>query len=187
MKLSPVVATLFSAFQVRHMFGEWIIWHSTSERLPPTNRVIVHVYPNDAISVSYRYECGPFVYKREKIGSYKLLEEKNAIDLTLENRPDKLLSCMGLGLGFIDIHDNGSNASPGRPFRMKLQLDLDPGKDNLFLSSENDKTCFHLVRSVRVDEPKIDIPLLRFVFTQILGNLVAQGLIEVMNEVKKIH
>jgi hypothetical protein len=171
------------------MFGEWIIWHSTSERLPPTNRVIVHVYPNDAISVSYRYECGPFVYKREKIGSYKLLEEKNEIDLTLNNRPDKLLSCMGLGVGFIGVYDNGSNTAPARPFRMRLRLDLDldPGKDNLFLSSQNDKTSFHLVRSVRVDEPKIDIPLARFVFTQILGNLVAQGLLGVMDEVKKIH
>lgn len=94
------------------------------------------------------------------------------LEISLINRPDRLLSVLGVGVEFLGVQGKADE----RDRTFTLGIDLNTGED-LFLSSP--RISFHLVRSVRVDEPSIDVPFGTLVSTQILGSLLAHLLVRV--------
>ena len=55
-------------------YGEWTLWHSTIPDLPD-NRVVVHIYPDNQLSLSYRFMRGPVVYHKSKVGTYRIFQD----------------------------------------------------------------------------------------------------------------
>jgi hypothetical protein len=165
------------AFQLKpRLYGEWILWHSTLYDIPETNRMVVRIYPNDNFLVSYRYRCGPLILNREKFGNYKCICDRSnkrncKLKLELYNKNDKLISCFGLGLQFLQLKTNDV------PIDQKYDLIMTcSGHDDIFLTTDSLKNnlSFHLIRSVRVIEPTVEVSLSSFIATQILGIIISQ-------------
>lgn len=154
------------------LYGEWIIWRSSSSKHTFLNRQIVSIYPNKKILVSYRYKKGPFLFCQEKQGLYTLKKKKlyhnYIISLHFYSKKNKLLSVYGVGTqDFFDDYFNTNLLNETINMNMYCI-----GSDDLYLSSYTDDINYHLIRSVRVNEPKIDVPISTLVFTQILSILI---------------
>jgi hypothetical protein len=150
------------------IYGEWIVWHSTQTH-EFMNREVVHLYPDNKISICHRYSKGPFVFHKEKVGQY-FIDDKGTfvkVNLNLNSYKDNLLSIYGVGTENFPVQE--------KPLNIRLCLKLYcVGTDDLYLSNPYTNHCFHLVKSVRINEPKIDVPLSTFIFTQILGLFFTQ-------------
>jgi len=173
------MASFTSVFQPKLLYGEWIIWHSTSPFLPYNNRVVVHIYPNEALTVSHRFSWGPLIYLREKVGSYTILEGTSGsghrIDIRLKSLPDRVISCMGIEFGFLGVEGKTDRR---KDLMGRFDVHMSRGCEDLFLSSSKN-VGFHLVRYIRVNEPgKADVPLGTFVMSQVLGSLIAHLFME---------
>lgn len=147
------------------LFGEWIVWYSTQQD-QLLNREIVHIYPDNKLLISHRYTKGPFVFHKEKFGEYKVYDkELSRVQLNIQKYKDTLISIYGVGINNInDVYID-----------MNVILNLNMyqvGNDDLYLFNKNRR--FHLVKSVRINEPKVDIPLSTFIFTQILSLIFTQ-------------
>jgi hypothetical protein len=134
--------------------------------------------------VSHRFSWGPFVYLREKVGTYSILESaaaamdtsatKNRIEIRLKSLPDRMLSCMGIEFGFMGLEGKTDRK---KDLAGRFDVHLSPGHEDLFLSSSMN-VGFHLVRYIRVNEPgDADVPLGSFVMSQVLGNIIAHFLV----------
>lgn len=160
----------------QRLYGEWIVWHSTNQEF--LNREVVHIYPNNKLVISYRYKKGPFLYHREKQGRYDIkIQDKESltttIDININGCKETLLSIYGVGIQDILGH------LKTREIKYDLiMMDMNihcVGPDDLYLSSKNNQeNDYHLIRSVRINEPKIDIPISTFIFTQIIGTIISQ-------------
>jgi hypothetical protein len=153
------------------LYGEWILWHSTFDTTTSpksTNRMVIHIYPHNKFTVSYRYTKGPIVYNRQKIGRYMntpLETTDSKVHLHLTSRTDHLISLCGLGLHCKTKQDKIDEA-----YEVSMTC---LGTDDIFLTdSNNSESAFHLVRSVRVVEPNIEVGLSSFLITQLLGIII---------------
>lgn len=149
--------------------------HSTCIRAPPSNRAVVHIYPDNQLVVSYRFRTGPFVYNRQKQGQYSLVEEKpdkQIVSCVFHKKSDQLLSLYGVGLNEFGVVTTKESTMEEKYKYLLTMHDV----ENIFLNQNYDDhvdtVYVHLVRSVRVNEPSIDVPFSTFVFTQILGIII---------------
>jgi hypothetical protein len=56
-----------------------------------------------------------------------------------------------------------------------------PGMDDIYLQSiKRNDDCFHIVRSVRINEPSVDIPISTFLITQIVGTILGHVINQVL-------
>lgn len=166
-----VLGHMAQAFELQsRLYGEWILWHSTFDTTTSpknTNRMVIHIYPHNKFTVSYRYANGPIVYNRHKIGTYRNALDTTAINVSLHlvSRTDHLVSVCGLGLYCKTRQDIIDEA-------YKLSMTC-LGTDDIFLTDfHNTESAFHLVRSVRVVEPNIEVGLSSFLITQLLGIVI---------------
>lgn len=158
-------------------YGEWTLWHSTIPDLPD-NRAVVHIYPDNQLSLKYRFTRGPVVYHKSKIGTYQLFhsdvddEEKRKVDVLFHHTEEVFLSVYGIGLQNFNIKTKKTTDKSQYSFSMTM-----PSTEDIYLQSiaRNDD-CFHIVRSVRINEPSVDIPISTFLITQIVGTLLGHAI-----------
>jgi len=168
---SCLVPMMITAFPTK-FFGEWVLWHSTNPNIPD-NRVIIHIYPDNLISLKYRFMRGPFVYHKSKIGNFEIIDntgDLQRVDVNFHHKEEKFLSVYGIGFQNMNIKTLKKNIN--HTFKLSATF---VGMDDIYLhshSSTDDDECFHIVRSVRVNEPAVDIPLSTFVITQIIGTIL---------------
>lgn len=164
-------------------YGEWTLWHSTVPSLPD-NRVVVHIYPDNHLTMKYRFTRGPFIFHKSKIGVYRILgeeeynyeDDKHKVDVLFHHTEEIFLSAYGIGLQNFNIKTKKKSVDSKFAFSMTLA-----GNDDIYLQSimRNDD-CFHIVRSVRINEPSIDIPISTFIITQIIGTILGHVINEVL-------
>jgi hypothetical protein len=161
----------------RRLYGEWIVWHSTNGNF--LNREVVHIYPNNQLMISYRYKKGPFLYHREKHGEYRIEKKRKSytkIYLQIHQCQETLLSIYGVGIQDMLDPMKTKNTHPYKTFKMNINMYC-VGPDDLYLfSTHREMNHYHLVRSVRINEPKIDIPISTFLFTQLISIVISQVL-----------
>lgn len=156
----------FLAESVQQFCGEWVVWHSSNNRKEENNHYIVHLYPNQQICISHKYDKGPFVFHHERKGTFTVhkrkKDDKYQTVIRFHSYRNHLLSIYGVGVGSFF----SSEYKKGDQIKTILNLyTMEP--NNLYLC--NDSECYHLVKSVRINEPQINVPISTFVFTQILG------------------
>lgn len=180
MKFTVVTATVAScAAFLPHtrLYGEWILWHSTFDGSHKNmNRMVIHIYPKNKFSVSYRYATGPVIYNRQKWGNYRYNDhsadddEDDDVSLTLHlnSRTDRLISICGVGLNILEWETRHDHIAEQYEVSMHCL-----GTDDILLTDAGDEnSLFHLVRSVRVVEPRVEVGLSSFVMTQLLGLVI---------------
>lgn len=159
-------------FMPSTLYGEWMLRHSTIPSIPG-NRVIVHIYPENQITLCYRFMKGPFVFHKSQTGNYDLTpshedDQQHDVDVCIHHTLETFLSAYGIGLQ--DMNIRTSEKTLDTTYKMHMTR---VGMDDLYLRSRsNDGTCFHLVRSVRINEPSVDIPIMTFLITNIIGTLI---------------
>jgi len=162
-------------------YGEWTLWHSTVPDLPD-NRVVIHIYPDNHLTMKYRFMKGPFVFHKSKIGIYNIFtsdddyEEKHHVDVLFHHTEEFFLSAYGIGLQNFNISTKKKRVNSRFKFSMTMA-----GTDDIYLQSiiRNDD-CFHIVRSVRINEPSVDIPISTFLITQIFGTILGHVINEIL-------
>lgn len=162
-------------------YGEWTLWHSTVPDLPD-NRAVIHIYPDNQLSLSYRFTRGPIVYHKCKVGTYKIfhddveLEDKRKVDVMFHHTEEVFLSVYGIGLQNFNIKTKKKMENRHFCFSMTMT-----STDDIYLQSimRNDD-CFHIVRSVRINEPSVDIPISTFLMTQIVGTILGHVINQVL-------
>jgi hypothetical protein len=163
-------------------YGEWTLWHSTVPDLPD-NRVVVHIYPDNQLSLSYRFMRGPVVYHKSKTGTYHMFQEdydkddeKRKVDVLFHHTEEIFLSVYGMGLQNFNIKTKKKSIKTKYSFSMTM-----PDTDDIYLQSivRNDD-CFHMIRSVRINEPSVDIPISTFLITQVLGTILGHVINQVL-------
>lgn len=177
--LSPVEA--FPKF-----YGEWMLWHSTVPDLPD-NRVVVHIYPDNQIKMKYRFMKGPVVFHKSKMGTYKIThqhiqeqedeeEQRHKVDVLFHSTEEVFLSVYGIGLQNFNIKTKKKNTPSMYRFSMTFV-----GINDIYLQSiAHTDDCFHIVRSVRINEPSVDIPISTFIITQIIGSIMGHMINQVL-------
>lgn len=162
-------------------YGEWTLWHSTIPELPD-NRVVFHIFPEDQLTMKYRFTKGPFVFHKTKIGTYRIMskmggyeEERHCVDVQFHRTEEYFLSVYGIGLQNLNIKTRKKENITRFRFIMSFA-----GNDDIYLQQQHNHDCFHIVRSVRINEPSIDIPISTFIITQIIGNILGHIINEVL-------
>lgn len=146
--------------------------HSTIPSVPG-NRVVVHIYPDDQITLCYRFMKGPFVFHKSQTGTYRIKPHSDKhdhadVDVCFHHNVETFLSVYGIGLQ--DMNIRTSEKSIDTIYQMHM---MRVGMDDLYLRSRtSDETCFHLVRSVRINEPSVDIPIMTFLITNLIATLI---------------
>ena len=166
----PQPAVSFPSF-----YGEWTLWHSTVPDLPD-NRVVVHIYPDNQLSLKYRFMKGPIVFHKSKLGSYRISpgeeDEKQKVHVVFHHTEEFFLSMYGIGLQNFNIRTKKKTIRSHYLFSMTMA-----GNDDIYLQSiKRNDDCFHIVRSVRINEPSVDIPISTFLITQIVGTIVGHAI-----------
>jgi len=162
-------------------YGEWTLWHSTVPALPD-NRVVIHIYPDNHLTMKYRFMKGPFVFHKSKVGIYSIstnnddnYEEKHNVDVLFHHTEEIFLSAYGIGLQNFNIKTDKKKVNTKFRFSMTMA-----GTDDIYLQSTKNDDCFHIVRSVRINEPSVDIPISTFVITQIVGTIMGHVINEIL-------
>lgn len=123
--------------------------------------------------MKYRFTRGPIVFHKSKIGIYKIKPDvadpkKQLVDVLFHHTEEVFLSVYGIGLQNFNIKTKTLQKKSQYSFSM-----MTDGNDDMYLQSVvTDADCFHIVRSVRINEPSVDIPISTFLFTQILGTII---------------
>lgn len=150
-------------------YGEWMLWHSTSRDLPD-NRVVIHIYPDDQLSMKYRFMKGPIVFHKSKTGTFKIKEhhqdkERQLVQVSFHKTEEVFLSVYGIGLQNFNIKTKKKFVETNYEFAMNFV-----GVDDIYLqSTTHHDDCYHIVKSARINEPSVDIPISTFLITQIIG------------------
>lgn len=162
------------------LYGEWMLWHSTLPNIP-TNRAVIHIYPDNHVLLSYRFNKGPFVFHSRKSGIYNVIDMDNndqvKLNIDFVRTEEHFLSAYGIGVENMNIKTKDILFLKRYTLCMTLV-----GMDDIYLRTCNSErtnkndNCFHLVRSVRVNEPSIDIPFSSFVFTQIIATIIGHAI-----------
>lgn len=164
----------------RNFYGEWTLWHSTTADLPD-NRVVVHIYPDNQLTLNYRFTRGPMVCHKSKTGVYSILgldkhQEKHRVDVSFHHKEELFLSVYGIGLQNFNIRTKKEEDFSRFSFVMTMD-----GTDDIYLqSTTHEDDCFHIVRSVRINEPSVDIPISTFLITQIIGTIIGHIINQVL-------
>lgn len=165
------------------IYGEWTLWHSTLPHLPD-NRVVVHIYPENKLSMKYRFMKGPIVFHKSKMGDFRITnmkrkeeeEEKHMVEVYFHKTEEVFLSVYGIGLQNFNIKTKKKHTKTRFEFTTTFA-----GVDDIYLqSTSQDNACFHLVRSVRINEPSVDIPISTFLITQVLGTILGHVINELV-------
>lgn len=155
---------------ITNLYGEWMLRHTTITDIP-SNRVVVHIYPDEKLTICYRFTKGPFVFHKSKVGSYSvesLLDNQSNVDITFKHAEEQFLSGYGIGLQEMNIRTLRKKIDSSYFMSMTIV-----GTNDMYLRSRtNDNVCFHLVRSVRINEPALDIPIATFIISQIIATLL---------------
>lgn len=159
-----------SGFSFPKFYGEWMLRHSTVPDLPD-NRVVIHIYPDDQLTLKYRFTRGPIVFHKSKTGTYRVskyqdeYENKHRVDVFFHHTEEVFLSVYGIGLQNFNIKTKKKTTKSMFHFLMTF-VEM----DDIYLQSiSHTDDCFHIVRSLRINEPSVDIPISTFVITQIIG------------------
>lgn len=161
-------------------YGEWTLWHSTVPDLPD-NRVVVHIYPDKQLTLKYRFTKGPMVFHKSKKGTYRVFDndednEQKRAEVAFHHTEEIFLSVYGIGLQNFNIKTRSHNEESKHSFCMTMG-----GTDDIYLKSiAHNNDCFHIVRSVRINEPSVDIPISTFLITQIFGTLLGHAINELV-------
>jgi hypothetical protein len=185
---------MISGFQTgpqSQLFGEWTVWHSHNPSFRGSNKMLVGLYPDSIIEVTYKQYIGPWLIETRKIGEFtfqKDVTHKHKKNNRKRKRPYqhlppiykssnvcvqyskkyvKILSFLGIGFDDISplhtqLHDVCLN--------MSLFI---VDKNDLFLTMNNNKDeHYHLIRSIRVNEPSINVPISTLIATNIVGMIM---------------
>lgn len=177
MTITITAIVFVSAFP--RLYGEWMLWHSTVPALPD-NRVIIHLYPDNQITLKYRFTKGPFVFHKSKTGIYKMFkhEEENKskrVEVLFRHSEEKFLSAYGIGLQDFNIQTAKKTTAIRYVFSVSIV-----GNDDIYLKTEHNNDCFHIVRSTRINEPSVDIPISTFLITQVLATILGHVINELL-------
>lgn len=173
-----VATTAFPRF-----YGEWMLWHSTVRELPD-NRVVIHIYPDDQVTLKYRFTRGPFVFHKSKQGHYSIRghdnnndEGRHRVDVSFHRTEEVFLSAYGIGLQNLRLKTRDEHGVRKRyEFSMMFS-----GTDDIYLqSTTNTDDSFHIVKSARINEPSVDIPITTFIITQIIGTILGHVINELL-------
>jgi hypothetical protein len=172
-----------TAYSFPKLYGEWTLWHSTVPDLPD-NRVVIHIYPDNQLTLKYRFMRGPVVYHKSKKGIFRVSEDdpqdtdngKGNVDVLFHHTEEIFLSVYGIGLQNFNIKTKSHREKSRFSFSMTMS-----SIDDIYLKSiiRNDD-CFHIVRSVRINEPSVDIPLSTFLITQIFATILGHIINEIV-------
>ena len=163
------------------LYGEWMIWHSHNPSFKGSNRMLVSLYPESVIEVCYKEYQGPWLIETRKTGEFYFTEDltyesdsgmtnfepicKSNICVQYKQKERKVLSF--LGIGFDDISPLHTE-----PHDVKLNMKLYiVDRNDLFLTL-NDHEHYHLMRSVRVNEPNINVPISTLIATNLFGMIM---------------
>lgn len=160
-------------------YGEWMLWHSTVRELPD-NRAVIHIYPDDQVTLKYRFTKGPFVFHKSKLGHYSIRGhegDRHRVDVSFYRTEEVFLSAYGIGLQNMRIKTrDDSNVNRRYEFSMMFA-----GSDDIYLqSTTNTDECFHIVKSARINEPSVDIPITTFIITQVIGTILGHVINELL-------
>lgn len=157
------------------LYGEWTIWHSHHHSSSKaSNRILVGLYPESIIEVCYREYKGPWLIETRKMGEFYLENDsktnfdpvcKSNICVQYSKKEEKILSF--LGIGFDDI-------SPLHIEEHNIKLDMKlyvVDRNDLFLTI-NENEYYHLMRSIRLNEPMINIPISTLIATNVFGMIM---------------
>ena len=110
------------------------------------------------------------MFHHEKKGTYTVHKRKKDNYRTVirfDSYRNYLLSIYGVGM------DGYFSSEYKKCADIKTILHLYIIKPNdLYLC--NERECYHLVKSIRINEPQINVPISTFVFTQLLGVCLTQ-------------
>jgi hypothetical protein len=180
------------------MYGEWSLWHANFPSFSGPNRVLVCIFPEGMLEITYLHNVGPFLLKDYQMGKYRFLfpskiskkiskkisndefsimkgSSSSSVEVHFYHRRYQLLSIFGVGLDNLPIHYKV-------PRNVKKKLDVHVvGRDDLFLRVKTGKDennieaslFYHLVRCIRNDQPTVNVPLSTLVFTQVMGIIIA--------------
>jgi len=178
-----------------HMYGEWSVWHSDLYKSLPSNQMLVNLSPSFHFQVSEKKNMGPLLFEKKWLGEYEVVSsqcfgtfaqgfEPWCTSQIRVNRLDiEQIVVSFFGIGFDEAY-----FSRRQPIDFSFNVKLDIiGKDDIYLSLENSdlqeivntrvpekgSSSYHLVRSVRINQPQVNIPLSTFLFTQVLGSCIS--------------
>lgn len=163
------------------LYGEWTIWHSHHSSSKGSNRMLVGLYPESIIEVCYREYKGPWLIETRKMGEFYIDDDLMYDDNTSQNKFDpvcksniciqyqkkeqKVLSFLGIGFDDISpLHTEDHTIK----LNMKLYI---VDRNDLFLTI-NEKEHYHLMRSIRVNEPNINVPISTLIATNLFGMIM---------------
>lgn len=174
------------------LYGEWTVWHSTTFYDP--NTIMVRLYPSFSMDVCIKHTIGPFIIEEIRKGRIRIRDMNCRIpmnDHLSEFQPictervyirffkkrTRMLSAFGIGLSFLEIT---------KPHDQLLSMDLYiVGRDDLYMTKKNidqqQNISYHLIRSVKSNQPVIDVPFLTLVSTQLVGMLICEIIKMLMN------
>lgn len=182
------------------LYGEWMVWHSTtSSSFYDPNTIMVRLYPSFCIDICIKHNIGPFIIEEIRTGRIRVRDMNCRVlmnkDLSefqpvctervyigfLEKRT-KMISAFGIGMSCFEVC---------KPHHQLLSMDLHVvGRDDLYMTKKrrNDKQniSYHLVRSVRSNQPSIDVPFLTLVSTQLVGMFVCK-ILKILMDFYHIH
>ena len=126
---------------------------------------------------------GPVVFHKSKMGTYRIFqddyddnEEKRKVDVLFHHTEEIFLSVYGIGLQNFNIKTKKKTIKNKFSFSMTM-----PGMDDIYLQSiKRNDDCFRIVRSVRINEPSVDIPISTFLITQIVGTILGHVINQVL-------
>jgi len=178
-----------------HLYGEWSVWHSDLYKSSPSNQMLVNLSPSSQFQVSEKKNMGPLLLEKKWAGEYDVISsqcfgtlahgfEPWCTSYIRVNRLDiEHIVVSLLGIGFDEAY-----FSRRRPIHLSFKVQLDIiGKDDIYLSIDNSdlqeiintrlpekgSSSYHLIRSVRINQPQVNIPLSTFLFTQVLGSCIS--------------
>jgi hypothetical protein len=149
---------------ILQLYGEWSLWHSTAPNFRHPNSVMIYLYPHSRIEMSLRRTVGPFLFEDRRKGDYCVVGTSDRVLVEFSSLDWKILSLFGIGFEVIPILIPLD--VPAHIQNMNLDLSI-VGNDDLFLTS--DHHSYHLVRSIRTNEPSINVPFSTLVATQLTG------------------
>jgi hypothetical protein len=163
------------------LYGEWTVWHSHHSSSKGSNRMLVGLYPESIIEVCYREYQGHWLIETRKIGEFQIQDDfiynspsirfnqrqfdpvsKSNVCVFYQKKERKILSF--LGIGFDDI-------SPLRTEEHHVRLNMTlyiVDRNDLFLTI-SDQGHYHLMRSIRVNEPSVNVPISTLIATNLFG------------------
>lgn len=149
------------------LYGEWSVWHSHEQG---SNKIVVGLYPESNIEICYRKYQGPWLIQTRKIGHFYIIGENDQeplVSIQYNEKEYKILSFLGIGFDDISL-----TRKDNYPINVDMKLYV-VDRNDLFLSMSN-KEHYHLVRSVRVNEPDVNVPISTLIATNIFGMLMTE-------------